>query len=392
MRQNRANPLHVVVVGVDLDPLGRSPARLLPEARDFGSVEAAAAQGQEVRMSIVQASWQDDRRFLRGVDCHFVSEPMPFLALPGVRPLRRLPHRLIDRVKALEPDVVHFNGLTYPRDLRALQDALPNVPFVAQDHGFHVPSSLRQSYYRWGLATLHAVMFCAREQAQPLQRSGILDPKTSVFEVVEVSSPFQTGDLEVARAATGMQGAPCLLWLGNLDTNKDPLMILDAVATAASTLPGIRLYMCFRYGALLREVRTRIERDPVLRGRVTLLGELPYSAMEAHLQAADFLVQGSHREAGGFGVIEALACGTTPLVTDIASFRRIAVRGQFGALVPVGDAATMAKEIIEWNRRDQKLLRRLARLHFEQELSFAAVGQQLRTTYEQVRGLIRRPR
>lgn len=388
MRQNRANPLHVVVVGVDLDPLRGSPDDPLPVWRDFGRLEAAAAEGGGLRVSMVQASWHDDRRNVLGLDCHFVKEPTPLLTLPGVRPLRRLPRRLIDRVKSLEPDVVHFNGLTFPRDLRALQAALPEVPFVAQDHGFHVPGRLRRSYYRWGLAALQAVMFCAREQAEPLQRSGMLSTRTAVFEVVEISSPFQAGDVQAARAVTGMYGDPCLIWLGNLDANKDPLMVLQAVATAVRDLPQLRLYMCFRYTALLGEVRARIASDPDLQTRVTLLGELPYSHMEEHIQAADFLVQGSHREAAGYGIVEAMACGTTPLVTAIPSFRRITANGQFGALVPVGAAAALAEAILDWSRRDRNMLRRSARSHFERELSFSALGRQLRATYAQVRGLV----
>jgi glycosyltransferase involved in cell wall biosynthesis len=387
MRNGRTGPLHVVVVGVDLDPLRRSPAELL-QSRDFGQVELAVAEEPGWRVSIVQASWRDDRLDLHGVACHFVREPVPDLMVPGLRrPVRCLPRRLIERVKDLSPDVVHFNGLTFPRDLRGLQAALPGVPFMAQDHGFHVLGQLRRSYFRWGLAQLHAVAFCAREQAEPLQRAGILDSRTSVFEVVEISTPFRPGHIGEARAATGMQGDPCLLWLGNLDANKDPLMVLDAVATAAAVLPGLRLYMCFRYASLLPEVKARIAADPRLGARVTLLGELAYPDMEIHVQSADFLLQGSHREAGGCGVIEALACGTTPLVTDIASFRRITDGGRFGALVPVGSSAAMAAAIVDWSRRDRPALRQAARLHFERELSFSAIGGQLRKTYADVREL-----
>lgn len=388
MRNGRTAPLHVVVVGVDLDPQRRSPAQLLLQSRDFGRVEAAVAEDPAVRVSMVQASWRDDRLDQGGVTCHFVRETAPDLMLPGLRrPLRRLPRRLIERVKVLSPDVVHFNGLTFPRDLRGLQAALPGVPFVAQDHGFHVPGHLRSAYFRWGLAKLQAVAFCAREQAEPLRRSGILDSKSSVFEVGEISSPFRPGDQGEARAATGMQGDPCLLWLGNLDTNKDPLMVLEAVATATARLPDLRLYMCFRYASLLGEVEARIAADRRLGPRVTLIGELPYSDMEAHVRSADFVIQGSHREAGGCGVIEALACGTTPLVTDIPSFRRITGGGRFGALVPVGDSAAMAAAIVDWSRRDRPALRQAARCHFERELSFAAVGGQLRRTYADVREL-----
>ena len=84
-------------------------------------------------------------------------------------------------------------------------------------------------------------------------------------------------------------------------------------------------------------------------------------------------------------LIDALACGTTPLVTDIPSFRRITGEGEFGALVPVGDAAALAAAIRDWSRRDRPELRRRARAHFEREMSLDAIGGQLRVAYDALR-------
>ena len=113
-----------------------------------------------------------------------------------------------------------------------------------------------------------------------------------------------------------------------------------------------------------------------------LIGDVPYPGIEAYFRGADFLVQASHAESCGGSVIDALACGTTPLVTDIPSFRRITGDGTCGALVPVGDAAALAGAMRDWCRRDQPTLRRRAREHFERDLSFDAIGRQLRVTYD----------
>jgi glycosyltransferase involved in cell wall biosynthesis len=181
-----------------------------------------------------------------------------------------------------------------------------------------------------------------------------------------------------------MHGDPCLLWVGHLDANKDPLTVLDAVARAAATLPGLRLHACFQNAPLLSAVTTRISGDAALAERVRLIGRVAHSEIETYYQAADFLVQASHAEGSGYAVIEALACGTTPLVTDIPSFRRITGGGAVGGLVPVGDAARLAEVIRDWSRRDRTALRERARRHFERELSFDAIGRQLRAAYEQV--------
>jgi glycosyltransferase involved in cell wall biosynthesis len=95
-------------------------------------------------------------------------------------------------------------------------------------------------------------------------------------------------------------------------------------------------------------------------------------------------VQASHAEGSGGALIDALACGTTPLVTDIPSFRRITGDGACGALVPIDDADALAHAIRDWARRDRPMLRRRAREHFERDLSFDALGRQLRAAYDAV--------
>lgn len=57
------------------------------------------------------------------------------------------------------------------------------------------------------------------------------------------------------------------------------------------------------------------------------------------------LVAGSRHEGSGYAVIEALACGVVPVVTDIAPFRALTDRGRVGALWPVGNAERLARAL-----------------------------------------------
>jgi glycosyltransferase involved in cell wall biosynthesis len=357
----------------------------MARAPNFGCA-AAAARRAGARVTIVQAAWEDAELEIDGVPCCFVRERGdPFLRLPGGRMLRHRPERLLERVAALAPDVIHLQGLVLPREVRALAAALPGVPILAQDHGTKCPRGWRRWWYRWGFAPFAAVAFTARAQSQPFVAAGILRPDLPIFEVVELTSAFTPGDQRAARSATGLDGDPCLLWTGNLDANKDPLTVLDALSQATPALPGLRLHMCFRRAPLFDAVRAQIAADPALSARVRLLGEVPHSEIERYYRAADFLVQASHAEGSGGALIDALACGTTPLVTDIPSFRRITGEGEFGALVPVNDAATLAAAIRDWSRRDRSHIRRRARAHFERNMSLDAIGVQLRVVYDALR-------
>ena len=131
------NVPHVVSVGVDLDPTRGTPSELIQVWDDFGGhlPQAAAASNRNIRASIVQASWYEEESTNEGIPCHFVRENQgPPVGLPGGRVVRMLPLRLCARVRELAPDIVHFSGLGFSRELWALRAAIPRVPIVAQAH------------------------------------------------------------------------------------------------------------------------------------------------------------------------------------------------------------------------------------------------------------------
>jgi glycosyltransferase involved in cell wall biosynthesis len=372
----------VVQVGFDVDAARREPDALLDAWSTLTGAAAGAARAG-VDVTVVQASHATRSVARDGVRVDFVGEPRGRsgrLARDVVVATR--PRRLLAHVASLAPDVVHVHGLHRPRAVRQLARAVRGVPILVQDHGSLPPRGWRADAWRWAYRSIAGVAFTARAQAEAFFAAGALRGDVPVFEVVGGSSAFSPGDREAARRATGMWGAPCLLWTGRLDANKDPFTALAAFERAARRLPGARLWCCHGEAPLLDEVRARIAASPLLGERVTLLGTRPHAEMELHFRAADFYLQASHREASGFSLLEAMACGAVPLATDIPAARRIV--GDAGSLTPVGDAAPLADAIVAWAGRDVEALRRGARARFEEALTYDAVGRELRAAYEAV--------
>jgi glycosyltransferase involved in cell wall biosynthesis len=214
-----------------------------------------------------------------------------------------------------------------------------------------------------------------------------LDPELPVFEILESSSHFTVGDQDVARAATGLYGDPCLVWVGRLSPVKDPLMVLDALAQAIPQLRDPHLWCYYTQAPLHREVTRRLEQDDRLAQRTHLQGRVPHAQIEAVMRSADFFVTGSRREGSGYAVIEAMACGTPPIVTDIPAFRSLTDGGTVGALVPPGDPSAMALALTEWSLQDRRSVRSMVRTHFDRALSFRVLGGELRAAYRKLAGL-----
>ena len=374
--------MRILQVGCQLDERRRGGEELLAAWPTLSAV-AEAVSGAGAEVVVIQAAHRDDTLSRDGVTYRFVAEPR-LARIPWTRTAAGIfPIRLYRTAAAVSADLVHLNGLAFPLHTRAL--AALGRPVLVQDHADRPPVR-RLAVHRWGLAGIAAAAFTAREQAKEFLDTGPLPDGARIFEVPESSTRFSPGDTAEARAATGLHGDPILLWVGRLDDNKDPLTILDALSRARHRLRDPHLWCCFTEAPLLDAVTARVAADPNLAGRVHLLGKVPHGRVEPLCRAADFLLLGSRREGSGYAVIEALACGATPVLSDIPPFRALTGRGGVGALTPVGDAQGFADALVTLAAFPRPALRERAVSHFRRNLSFPALGARLVGIYRELLG------
>jgi len=367
---------HVAQIGFFNDPQGRSPAQLLNAWPTLVDV-ADAASMSGVRVCVVQASSHTEHFERNGVHYHF----LPFDAAASRDPRGTAYCELL---RDLAPDVFHVHGLDFPRQVLSLADLSSGAPIILQDHASRPPRIWRRASARRGMSVASGIAFCSLGQAQPFIQAGLIGRSTQVYEIPESTSRFSPGDRIEARRLTGVEGDPAVLWVGHLDANKDPLTVLEGISAAARELPRLRLYCCFASAPLLRAVQTRIATDSRLRDRVHLLGRLPHERIELLMRAADIFVLGSHREGSGYSLIEALACGLPPVVTDIPSFRSLTGAASVGELWPCNDPLALCQALKSIACRGGREARATVRAHFERELSFNALGVKLMAMYEDV--------
>ena len=329
-----------------------------------------------MQVSVIQAAACDARLARHGVDYHFTHAG----AMASLADRSHHYARLLREIKA---DVLHVHGLGFAEQAFAISQCLPQLPLLFQDHADRPPRWWwrRQSWRRW-YAAASGVAFTASALAEPFTRARLFGPMTQLFAIPESSSRFVPGSRSDARTASGLHGDPCVLWVGHLATGKDPLTVLDGVAQASLALPGIQLWCAFGNAPLLDEVQRRMDRDPRLTGRVHLLGKVAHPRIQTLMQAADLFVSGSHAESCGYALLEALASGATPVVTDIPSFRALTDDGRIGQLWSPGDATGLAQALVRASVARLSTAR--VRAHFDTALSFAAVGKQWANAYAQV--------
>jgi glycosyltransferase involved in cell wall biosynthesis len=357
-------------------PGAASPADLLDRVPTLaGWAQAVQAAGAEV--VVVQACARTDRVSVDGVGYSFVAT--------GSRtpPRWSAPRALVAAVRGARPDLVHLNGLAWARLAARLGR---DLPVVLQDHAGRPSAGLKARVQRRWLRRAAGFLFTGRELAEPWRRAGVIRSTHAVFEIMEGSTRFTPGNRAAARAVTGSGGDPMLLWTGHLDANKDPLTVLEGFRGLLGSRPAARLYMCHGTAGLHGQVAGRIASDPVLGPAVTLVGTVDQPELEAWYRSADLFVQGSHREGSGYAVAEAMACGTPPVVTDIASFRFMTGDGEVGALWRPGDPAALEQALLTALERDPESERAATRALFDRRLSWPAIGRGAVAIYRQLAG------
>jgi glycosyltransferase involved in cell wall biosynthesis len=372
--------VHVVIVNYPL-PATRVPADFLGEFHALsGWAEAVTRAGAQV--TVVQRFHEDGELRRDGVRYLLVRDGAAILPRTW-----QIPRRAHAAAVGARPDLVHLHGEIFPLQTMALRSRLPPaVPLLLQHHGGGPPSprargGLRLALARLGLAAASGFIFTTDELAAPWRAMNIIRPGVPVYQVMEASTPLRPA----ATPGIALRGAPALLWVGRLHPVKDPLTVLDGFAMALGQLPGAALSMIYGSTELLEAVRERAA-QPDLRGRVELIGQVPHAHLPRYYTSADAFVLGSRREALGFALIEALACGLAPAVTDIPAFRAITGE-QVGAHWAPGDAAACAEAMVAVAGACREKLRRQAQERFASALSWDAVGRTALAAYNDARRL-----
>ena len=365
---NALSPLNVVQLSCTYDSALEDPEALIDRYTTLtGWSEAIAAAG--ARMTSVQRFHRTARIIRNGIEYLFCR----------TRDIQRI-------VGALEPHVVHVNGLVCPARTWLLRKMLPPAAaMVVQDHGSVAPASpTRAALLRLGLRAADGFLFVAREQAAPWRRAGLIAANQQVFDVMEASTAIRPIARDEARRAANLSGDPAVLWVGRLNANKDPLTVLDGFERCAARLPAASLTMVYGTEELLPDVRARLQSSATLRERVTLVGRVPHERMASFFSAADLFVVGSHHEGSGYALLEACACGVLPVVTDIPSFRAITAGGSWGALWTPGDASAFADALVRTARFDRGTIRARLVEHFDRCLSWPAISRRAVEIYRTV--------
>jgi glycosyltransferase involved in cell wall biosynthesis len=166
-------------------------------------------------------------------------------------------------------------------------------------------------------------------------RIGIPESRIHVMRNGVDTEFFRPVDRAVARDSLGFRETT-LLSVGKLVEGKGH----DIVVRALQRLPGTQLVIVG--DGPMRRALERLVTELGLDGRVRFAGEITQEALREHYGAADVLVLASAREGMPNVVLEALACGTPVVATDVGGIAEVVTGRQAGVLLRERSPAAVA--------------------------------------------------
>jgi glycosyltransferase involved in cell wall biosynthesis len=278
-------------------------------------------------------------------------------------------------------------GLVFPLQVLLLKLFLNKDCIVlAQHHGERpFKNRVKKTLQAYADKAINGYLFTATGNAEMWVNADIIANKAKCHQVLEAATFFTRIDKAEAIKTTGMDGSVNFLWVGRLNENKDPITVLNAFGIYASKNPGVRLYMIYQDGKLLPEVVSIIKESAALANSITLVGKTEHSELPNWYSAADYLLSGSHREGSGYALIEAMACGCVPVVTDIPPFKAITNAGMYGYFYTPGDTQALYLLLDSLAHDKHKSLSDEIVQYSREHLSFCKIADDIHLVYKTIK-------
>jgi glycosyltransferase involved in cell wall biosynthesis len=311
-----------------------------------------------------------------GYQGNYVDEGVQYIFPATQRDKRFIPKQFHAAIAAIKPDACIILGFHFPIQLMQLKRKLGrDCIIMARHHADRSGTGIKRIIQRWADRYTDGYLFNSAGNADEWLQAKIIRDPQKIFELPAGTTNMKRQDITQSLAITGMNGSPNFLWVGRLDANKDPLTVIKAFEQLLNEKPLAKLYIIYQEDQLIEEVRRVVEATDALRNNVALVGKVKYEQLPYWYTGTHYHISSSYREGGSYALLEAMACGAVPIVSNIpASVKAI---GNRGYVFEPGDVEGLVSIMKQLDLREQAKQSELVQEYFQKEFSPGSIAKQL---------------
>ena len=210
--------MRIVSVSYTYTPGFTEPGHWLDKIKFYTGILEEMA-GQHEVISIEQINYQGEWRRNK-VQYYFINRG---------RKVGYFPWRMHRFIKKQKPDIIFVNGFIFPLQVLQLKMLLGKKVKIIILHRAEKPfMGIKKIVQQLADKCVDAYFFSSEEFGKLWMEKGIIKDKRKIYEIIQSSSSFYSIDKAVAGSLNSVQGSPVFLWVGRLNVNKDPLIVINA--------------------------------------------------------------------------------------------------------------------------------------------------------------------
>lgn len=251
-------------------------------------------------------------------------------------------------LKRIRPDVLHAHFITYYGTLGALTGY---HPFVVTAWGSDILIMPRK--YRWNERVVKYVLkrsdiiTCDGENIkEAMIRLGLEPEKIAIISHGVDTRRFRPIPKDGGLCnELGISNSPVIISIRHLDPIYNVETLINSVPLVLKQVPEAKFLIVGR--GVQEGYLKELARSLKILGSVRFVGEVSHDEVPRYLSLADIYVSTSLSDGGvSVSLMEAMACGLPPIVTDVGDNRKWIKDGENGFIIPTRDPESLAEKII----------------------------------------------
>ncbi|MEK6972909.1 MAG: glycosyltransferase family 4 protein [archaeon] len=257
-------------------------------------------------------------------------------------------------------DLLHIHGIGFFSDFLLMTKFLHHKPIIVQSHGgiFHTKKLgfLKNIYFNFFEKFLFN--FADIVVVDSLQDFELFKKISADSKLIHIENAISLDDFSNIKIGKEKNS---FLFVGRISANKRVDLLVKTFAFLSKLMPDAKLHIIGTdFDNCLQKCKELVTGSNIQKN-VIFVGELQREKLLEYYSKAEYIISASSYEGFGISIVEGMASGCIPLLSDISQFREFAKDFGNEFIIDFENPEKAANQILGISRQDKKRLSEISR-------------------------------